>query len=493
MLLGYMARMGAYEAYAHSNWDHSAPAGGCCCFQQSRRGRRLYVLPIPMEVLTHDYDYDCETDDVDDCYQHLLAAIQRRKRRWVEEKEFKPHPAYSHFAYSRTACEQAREAPPRRGKKGSSRDEEIEYCLHSLADRLEALEINLEELTRVGSPSGSTFKSRIRAKNPPTKNHPSYSRGLFKMSTPSSHSHNPQQEICQGGFRQVDLGLEPEALKSPTSSRNSDINVKPNPQQRECHCLRNDEMNPEAAARIIQSRFRSYLVRRSQSLRHLKDLAMVKSEFKQLNFLFANVGYQKIVKRDQDERRRFCEKAVALLLKLDSIEGTDFMIREARRSLSKKVVALLDSVEDEVDDSNMDVEDASKNTGRSPRRHWQPKRLPPAIMDEPVKVCDDSCDSCTGKQQSLSNCYPGDFITDANNDDKEDDEEIIIEGLGDWRSQVTQRGPSLSATWRPMNKKQWRPNEFNMPTSAHTNKSNSSGPRRKFGLPQRDLDDRLNE
>lgn len=492
MLLGYMARMGAYEAYAHSNWAHSVPACDCCAFKQSRRGTGLYVFPIPMEVLTHDYDFDCETDDVDDCYQHLLAAIQRRRRgrRWVEEKEFKPHHAYSHFAYSRRACEQVRESPPRRGKKGSSRDEEIEYCLHSLADRLEALEINLEELTRVRSPSGSTFKSRIRTKNAPTKKHSSSSRGLFKTSTPCSHSHNPQQEICQGSFRQVELGLEAEALKSPTSSRSSDINVEPNPQQRKCHGPRNAEMNPEVAARIIQSRFRAYLVRRSQSLRHLRDLAMVKSEFKQLNFLFTNAGYRRIVRRDQDERRRFCEKAVALLLKLDSIEGTDFMIREARRSLSKKVVALLDSVEDLEDHDNMDgVQDASKNTGRAPRGHWQPKRPPPSIMDEPVRVCDDSCESCTGQQQSLSHCYPGDFITDANNDEEEDGD-IIIEGLGDWRSQVTGRGPSFNATCHPMSKKQWRPNEFNMPTSAYTNKSNCSGPRRKFGLPQRDLDDR---
>lgn len=414
----------------------------------------------------------------------------------MEEKEFKPHSAYTHFAYR--ACQQAREAPPRRAKKSSNRDEEIQYCLHSLADRLEALEIGLEELARVRNSSVPAFKSRIRAKSAPTKKHCSSSHGPFKTSTPSSPSshiiveQNPQPEkICQRGIRKVELGLEAEALKMSTSSLNDDFNVEQNSPQRICHGSGKTEMSPDTAALIIQSRFRAYLARRSQTLRHLRDLATVKSEFKQLNFLFANAGYRRIVRRDQDERRRFCEKAVAMLLKLDSIQGTDGMIKEARRSLSKKVVGLLDSVDE--DDDNMDViEDVNKKIGRGPRGHWQPKRPLPTTMDDSVRMCDDGCES----QQPISHCSPGDSITDANNDEDEEDEEdeeIIIEGLGDWRSQVTGRGPSsFSATWHPMSKKQWRPKEFNMPASASTNTSSCSGPRRKYELRhciQRDLDE----
>lgn len=417
----------------------------------------------------------------------------------MEEEEFKPHSAYAHFAYSHRARQEAREAPPLRAKKSSSRGEEIENCLHSLADRLEALEIGLKELTRVRNSSAPTFKSRILAKNAPTKKHYSSSCGLFKTSTPSTPSspsshidveqNHQTEKICQGGE-----GGEDEALKISTSSFNDDINVENFYQQRICHGSGKTEMSPDTAALIIQTRFRAYLARRSQTLRHLRDLAMIKSEFKQLNFLFANAGYRRIVRRDQDERRRFCEKAVGLLLKLDSIEGTDGMIREARRSLSKKVVALLDSVDNEENDDDMDViEDVNKKTRRGLRGHRQSKKPLPSIMDDPVRMSDNCCESCPG-QQTISLCSPGDSITDANNDDGQEGEEDIVEGLGDWRRQVTGRGPSsFSATGHPLSKNQWRPKEFNMPTSAYTNTSSRNGPRKKIGLHhciQRDFDER---
>lgn len=415
----------------------------------------------------------------------------------MEEEEFKPYSVNTHFAYSHRACKEAREAPPLRAKKSSSRDEEIEYCLHSLADRLEALEIGLGELTRVRNSSVATSKSPVWAKNGPTKKHYSSFRGPFKTSTPSTPSsstssynnhinveqNHQSEKMCQGG--------EDDAMKISTSSFNDDINVEQISQQRICHDSGKTEMSPDTAALIIQSRFRAYLARRSQTLRHLKDLAMIKSEFKQLNFLFANAGYRRIVRRDQDERRRFCEKAVGLLLKLDSIEGTDGMIREARRSLSKKVVALLDSVDDEENDDDMAViEDVNNKIGRGPREHWQSKKPLPSVMDDLVRTSDNCCESCTG-QQPIRLCSPGDFITDANNNDDEEGEEVIVEGLGDWRRNVTGRGPpSFSATWHPLHKKQWRTQELNMPA---TNTSCCNGPRRKFGLPhciQRDFDER---
>ncbi|CAF2089879.1 unnamed protein product [Brassica rapa] len=95
----------------------------------------------------------------------------------------------------------------------------------------------------------------------------------------------------------------------------------------------------DSAARVIQTRFRSFLVRRSVSLRHLKELALIKSSFVSLkssvsgktHFLF------KVVFR----------KATDLLLQLDSIQGRiDPMIRSSKRSLSRDLVRFLQYIDD---------------------------------------------------------------------------------------------------------------------------------------------------
>ncbi|ESQ32572.1 hypothetical protein EUTSA_v10003979mg [Eutrema salsugineum] len=96
----------------------------------------------------------------------------------------------------------------------------------------------------------------------------------------------------------------------------------------------------DSAARVIQTHFRSYLVRRSISFRHLKELATIKSSFVSLKSSVSGKPHFpfKLVSR----------KATDLLLQLDSIQGRriDPMIRNSKRSLSRDLVRFLQYIDD---------------------------------------------------------------------------------------------------------------------------------------------------
>ena len=82
------------------------------------------------------------------------------------------------------------------------------------------------------------------------------------------------------------------------------------------------ELSPQDAALLIQITFRAYLIRRSQALRALRELAIAKAKLKELRALFNNFSYRRQVSRDAVERQRFSEKIIVLLLTVDAIEVT---------------------------------------------------------------------------------------------------------------------------------------------------------------------------
>lgn len=86
------------------------------------------------------------------------------------------------------------------------------------------------------------------------------------------------------------------------------------------------ELSPQDAALMIQLSFRAYLIRRSQSLRALRDLAVAKSKLKELRALFNNFSYRRRVSHDAEERQRFSEKMIVLLLTVDGIEVKHFFL-----------------------------------------------------------------------------------------------------------------------------------------------------------------------
>ncbi|XP_043695441.1 BAG family molecular chaperone regulator 8, chloroplastic [Telopea speciosissima] len=93
----------------------------------------------------------------------------------------------------------------------------------------------------------------------------------------------------------------------------------------------------DIAARIIQTHFRAFLVRRSQTLRQIKDLAFIKAS---LNSLKSSISDGSQIKPEV-----LSQKAMDLLLKLDSIQGGDPMIRDGKKSVSRDLVRFLEFVD----------------------------------------------------------------------------------------------------------------------------------------------------
>ena len=79
-------------------------------------------------------------------------------------------------------------------------------------------------------------------------------------------------------------------------------------------------MPPEYAAVMIQRAFRAYLIRRSKALRALRDLAIAKTKLKELRASFHNFNHRRVISRDAEERQKFSEKIIVLLLTVDAIE-----------------------------------------------------------------------------------------------------------------------------------------------------------------------------
>ncbi|KAJ6675572.1 BAG DOMAIN CONTAINING PROTEIN EXPRESSED [Salix viminalis] len=105
-------------------------------------------------------------------------------------------------------------------------------------------------------------------------------------------------------------------------------------------------LSPEAAALMIQVGFRTYLIRRSQTLRSLRELAITKAKLKEIRMLFNNFTYRRCITSDVEERKSFAERIIALLLSVDAIQGADLMVRAARRSMLDELEAMLDLVDD---------------------------------------------------------------------------------------------------------------------------------------------------
>ncbi|KAF3513791.1 hypothetical protein F2Q69_00005177 [Brassica cretica] len=108
---------------------------------------------------------------------------------------------------------------------------------------------------------------------------------------------------------------------------------------------KNKEMPPEYAAVMIQRAFRAYLIRRSKALRALRDLAIAKTKLKELRASFHNFNPRRVISRDAEERQKFSEKIIVLLLTVDAIEGVDVMVRGAKRSMVDELEAMLEVVD----------------------------------------------------------------------------------------------------------------------------------------------------
>ncbi|XP_057528190.1 BAG family molecular chaperone regulator 7 [Amaranthus tricolor] len=115
------------------------------------------------------------------------------------------------------------------------------------------------------------------------------------------------------------------------------------------------EISPVDAAVLIQLSFKAYLIRRSKALRALRELAIAKTKLKDLRALFHNFSYRSRVSRDAEERQKFSEKIIVLLLTVDAIEGADLMVRAAKRSMVDELEAMLDVVDPQPDGRSLSL------------------------------------------------------------------------------------------------------------------------------------------
>ncbi|KAL6635031.1 hypothetical protein ACP70R_027702 [Stipagrostis hirtigluma subsp. patula] len=90
-----------------------------------------------------------------------------------------------------------------------------------------------------------------------------------------------------------------------------------------------------AAAAKIQAAYRGHLVRR-----HVAAVRAADAEATRLERLLRRQETVDAVRGDERERARFSEALMAALLRLDAVPGYYPAVREARRAVSRRVVAL---------------------------------------------------------------------------------------------------------------------------------------------------------
>uniref|UniRef100_A0A0E0DVH6 BAG domain-containing protein n=1 Tax=Oryza meridionalis TaxID=40149 RepID=A0A0E0DVH6_9ORYZ len=105
------------------------------------------------------------------------------------------------------------------------------------------------------------------------------------------------------------------------------------------------ELSPQDAALLIQLNYRAHLAHRSQVLRCLRDLAVAKAKLKEIRSLFYNISYRHRMAHDHEERQRFTEKIIVLLLTVDALEGPDYMVRTAKKSMLDELEGMLEIVD----------------------------------------------------------------------------------------------------------------------------------------------------
>ncbi|XVE74037.1 hypothetical protein DITRI_Ditri11bG0167000 [Diplodiscus trichospermus] len=104
-------------------------------------------------------------------------------------------------------------------------------------------------------------------------------------------------------------------------------------------------LSPDEAALVIERAFRAYLIRRSKALRSLRELAVAKSKLKEIRALFNNCSYRQSIACNSEERQRFSERIISLILTVDAVQGGDLMVRAARRSMLDELEAMLDAID----------------------------------------------------------------------------------------------------------------------------------------------------
>ncbi|WOH08876.1 hypothetical protein DCAR_0728327 [Daucus carota subsp. sativus] len=99
-------------------------------------------------------------------------------------------------------------------------------------------------------------------------------------------------------------------------------------------------LNRSDAALRIQKVFRGFLLRRS-----VDRIVKIKNEVEEIERRIAKKETVELIRKDSKERLRINETLMALLFKLDSVRGIDFGVRDLRKRVIKKAIALQEKVD----------------------------------------------------------------------------------------------------------------------------------------------------
>ncbi|KAK9061687.1 hypothetical protein SSX86_018870 [Deinandra increscens subsp. villosa] len=99
-------------------------------------------------------------------------------------------------------------------------------------------------------------------------------------------------------------------------------------------------MLKDSAALKIQKVFRGFVVRKS-----VRKIASIGNEVSETERRIDDIETVNLIRRDAKERLRVNETLMSLLFKLDSIRGVDCGIRDLRKAVTRKAIALQEKVD----------------------------------------------------------------------------------------------------------------------------------------------------
>ncbi|KAJ4824458.1 hypothetical protein Tsubulata_026815 [Turnera subulata] len=102
-------------------------------------------------------------------------------------------------------------------------------------------------------------------------------------------------------------------------------------------------MSHEEAARLIQSAFRGFEVRKWESLQKLKQLAKVREQITEVRSRIHSLSCSNL--KDDKQKLVISEIIMSLLLKLDAIQGLHPDLRDVRKSIAKELVSLQEELD----------------------------------------------------------------------------------------------------------------------------------------------------
>lgn len=131
------------------------------------------------------------------------------------------------------------------------------------------------------------------------------------------------------------------------------------------------ETSRSASALKIQKVFRGFVVRKS-----VKRIVSIKREVEEVERKVSQNEIVDLIRRDSKERLRVSETLMALLFKLDSVRGVDSGVRDFRKAVIKKAIALQERIddiasgnqalsnvvdEDQSNDQTLEIKDSAEN------------------------------------------------------------------------------------------------------------------------------------